>query len=131
VSAAVIRTDFSDPDAWAAIRRTITAPIAPYGFLADVRFVDDRANDGRTVDDLVRGFGDEPSDTYVIVADRTTFEHPEHPLIVVDLFEEIGRTFRALPAQIQSVENNLSLANMDFEDFSGSVDQDGIFRGFS
>jgi hypothetical protein len=30
-----------------------------------------------------------------------------------------------------SVENNLSIANMDFIDFAESVDEDGIFRGFS
>jgi uncharacterized protein DUF6924 len=28
------------------------------------------------------------------------------------------------------VENNLSLANMDFEEFADSVDADGVFRGF-
>ena len=39
-------------------------------------------------------------------------------------------SFRALPSVIHSVENNLSLANMDFEHFVGSVGSDGIFRGF-
>jgi hypothetical protein len=29
-----------------------------------------------------------------------------------------------------SVENNLSLANMDFEEFANAVDVDGLFRGF-
>jgi Domain of unknown function (DUF6924) len=29
-----------------------------------------------------------------------------------------------------SVENNLSIANMDFEDFADATDDDGIFRGF-
>jgi hypothetical protein len=35
-----------------------------------------------------------------------------------------------LPSQIQAIENNLSIANMDFEDFADSVDADGVFRGF-
>ena len=26
--------------------------------------------------------------------------------------------------------NNLSIANMDFDDFANSVDHDGVFRGF-
>jgi hypothetical protein len=30
-----------------------------------------------------------------------------------------------------SVENNLSLSNMGFEEFAESVDEDGVFRGFS
>jgi hypothetical protein len=29
-----------------------------------------------------------------------------------------------------SVENNLSLANMDFDEFADAVDAAGIFRGF-
>lgn len=28
------------------------------------------------------------------------------------------------------VENNLSLANMDYADFAANVDPDGILRGF-
>jgi len=51
-------------------------------------------------------------------------------VLVVDLFEERGRSFRALLSQVQSVENNLSLANMDFSEFAESVERDGVFRGF-
>jgi len=29
-----------------------------------------------------------------------------------------------------SVENNLSISNMDFSDFADSADADGVFRGF-
>jgi hypothetical protein len=29
------------------------------------------------------------------------------------------------------IENNLSIANMDFEEFGNAVGKDGIFRGFS
>jgi hypothetical protein len=29
------------------------------------------------------------------------------------------------------VENNLSLGNMDYNDFVRSLDRDGVFRGFS
>jgi hypothetical protein len=56
--------------------------------------------------------------------------HPEHPILVVDLFDEPGRTFRVVPSEMWSVENNLSIANMGFEDFVGAVDRDGVFRGF-
>jgi hypothetical protein len=35
-----------------------------------------------------------------------------------------------VPAQIQGIENNLSIANMDFDDFAGAVDSGGVFRGF-
>jgi uncharacterized protein DUF6924 len=29
-----------------------------------------------------------------------------------------------------SVENNLSIANMDFDEFADAVDQDGVYRRF-
>jgi hypothetical protein len=32
--------------------------------------------------------------------------------------------------QLWSIENNLSGANMDFEDFARAVDNDGVLRGF-
>jgi hypothetical protein len=57
--------------------------------------------------------------------------HSEHPVLIVDLFERSGREFRAIPSTVQSIENNLSLANMDFEEFAEAVDDDRIFRGFS
>jgi hypothetical protein len=46
------------------------------------------------------------------------------------LYEEPGRTFRVIPSEMWSVENNLSVANMDFYEFADNVDLDGVFRGF-
>jgi hypothetical protein len=48
----------------------------------------------------------------------------------VDLYESSGQEFRAVPSRVQSIENNLSIANMDFEEFAEAVDRDGVFRGF-
>ena len=48
----------------------------------------------------------------------------------MDLFEELGRTFRAIPSAIQSIENNLSITNMDFREFADNLDADGVFRAF-
>ena len=56
--------------------------------------------------------------------------HAEHLLLVLDLLAVPGRTFRAPPSQIQSIENNLSLPNMDFEEFAEATDEEGVFRGF-
>jgi hypothetical protein len=41
-----------------------------------------------------------------------------------------GREFRTIPSKIQGIENNLSIANMDFEEFANTVDERGVFRGF-
>jgi len=59
-----------------------------------------------------------------------TLTNAEHPILVVDLWETPGRTFRVIPARMWSVENNLSLANMDFHEFAESAGADGVFRGF-
>ena len=65
-----------------------------------------------------------------MVADRKTISDPDHRLLIIDRFTEPGREFRAVPSQIQSIENNLSIANMDFTEFADSADDDGVFRGF-
>jgi hypothetical protein len=51
-------------------------------------------------------------------------------VLVVNLFVPRGRSFRVVPAQLWSVQANLSLANMDWEEFADAVDDDGVFRGF-
>jgi uncharacterized protein DUF6924 len=38
--------------------------------------------------------------------------------------------FRVVASELCSVENNINLANMDWADFTQSVGEDGIFRGF-
>ena len=128
--ALVIRTDFSDQRAWDALRAAIGAPVGELGFLADVEFVDDRKYAALGTRQLLESFAEDGAHRFVIVADPTTMSHPEHPLLIVDLNTERGREFRAIPSAIQAIENNLSLANMDFAEFADSVDADGVFRGF-
>jgi hypothetical protein len=65
------------------------------------------------------------------VVDRATIAGADHPVLVVSLQRRHrGEHFRAVPSAVQSIENNLSLANMDWRDFADSVDADGVFRGF-
>lgn len=51
-------------------------------------------------------------------------------MLVIDLGEERGRSFRAIPSALQSVENNLSIANLDFVDFAEAAEatKDKILR---
>ena len=125
--ALVIRTDFSDDSAWNAVVSAIRQPVD--GFYAYVELVDDPAFRDLTVEQLVT-LRDDLSKSYTIVADGITMREAEHPLLVVDLIEELGRTFRAVPSAIQSIENNLSIANMDFREFANNVDADGVFGAF-
>jgi hypothetical protein len=66
----------------------------------------------------------------MFVADGVTMREGEHPVLVIDLADQPGRSFRVIPSEMWSVENNLSLANMDFDEFADAVDAAGIFRGF-
>jgi hypothetical protein len=70
------------------------------------------------------------SRSFLFVVDRHALEHPDHPILVVDLRAEPGRTFRVVPSAVWAVENNLSIANLDFADFADAVGPDGVFRGF-
>ena len=125
----VVRTDFSDEAAWDWLREEIVKPVGPDRFQAYVDFVDDRAYAGATPERLVAQFA-RNARPFLIVADSVAMAHPEHLLLVLDLLEVPGRTFRAPPSRIQGIENNLSIANMDFEDFATYTDDAGIFRGF-
>ncbi len=67
--------------------------------------------------------------TFIVIADSAAVSQPDYPLLVVDLSEDRNRPFRAVATQIASIENNLSIGNMGFEEFAGCVDKSGVFRG--
>ena len=127
----VLRTDFSDDATWEAIRDEVSMPVGVLGFQANVRFMDDREYDGVPSSEVPGLFRAGSNHAYVIIADQVTMTHADHALLILDLLEEVaGGQFRAIPSAIQSIENNLSLGNMDFEDFATAVNRDGVFRGF-
>ena len=126
--ALVVRTDFSDDAAWARVCREMEAPVGE--FRAYLSFLSDPAFAGLTVDDLTVLAQRGPYRTFLFVVDRVALTDPEHPILVLDLADEPGRTFRVVPSEMWGVENNLSIANMDYADFADSADGDGIFRGF-
>jgi len=125
----VLRTDFSDEACWRSICAEVLAETAD-GFRAYVDVVEDRALDGFRTDDVLATVGDDYRWGYLVVGDRLTMTQAEHPFLVLDLLDERGRSFRALPREIQAIENNLSIANMDFSEFADSAGSDGVFRGF-
>jgi len=126
----LVRTDLSDPEAWNQIMRLISEPEEEYGFQARVSFLSDAAYEGCTPEELLEAGRRGPYRSFLFFVDRDTFASPEHHVGVLDLQTEPGRVFRVVPSEMWSVENNLSLANMDFAEFADSVDSDGVFRGF-
>lgn len=66
----------------------------------------------------------------MFLADAVTMKDPGHPLLVVDLSDEPGRTFRVPVQWFPDISANLSIANMDCAEFADAADGSGIFRGF-
>jgi hypothetical protein len=129
----VIRTRFDSQQAWETVCGLIRAPqyFTSDPFYANVDPLDDIDFANLAPEDLVARVPGEFPHSFVLVVDAITVTHPEFPVLVIDLHADRGRSFRAIPSQIQSIENNLSIANMDFSEFADSVDEDGLFRGFA
>ena len=127
-NALLIRTDFSDQSAWQRLKAAASEPGDM--FIFNMEIVDDRANSGATVEQVMAALPEDYPHSFIVVADSTAISQADYPLLVVDLDEERGRQFRAVAAQVASIDNNLSIANMGFEEFADAVDGDGVFRGF-
>jgi hypothetical protein len=128
LSSIVIRADFSDDAAWQKVWEAINTPVGT--FEANLIAIEDRKYDGLTAERLPAILPKNFRHTFVFIVDRTALVEREHPVLVVDAYEEPGRFFRVIPSEVWGVQNNLKLANMDWEDFSESTDPDGVFRGF-
>jgi len=90
----------------------------------------DRDFDGTSTQQVLTLLRKDSNHTFMFIVDQETLARDDRPVLVIDLFVEPGRTFRVIPSAMWSVENSLSLANMDFAEFADSADEDGIFRGF-
>ena len=127
----LLRTSYADPAQWRQAWRQMTTE-TDEGFLANLLPIEDRALEDVTAEAALGLLPSTCEVSYVLIADRRTMSHDEHPVLVVDRREPPSRPpFRAAASAVQAVENNLSIANMDFSEFADSVDKDGIFRGFS
>ncbi|MFI5679088.1 DUF6924 domain-containing protein [Streptomyces cellulosae] len=129
LEALVVRTDFSADGAWDTLRAALYSPSRD-GFLANVALVDDRRYEGLMPDQALDLIPAEYRHPLLVLADSVAVASTELPLLVVDLRGERGRCVRVVAAELWGIENNLSGANMDFEEFAGTVGDDGVFRGF-
>ena len=92
--------------------------------------IDEPSLDGASWHDLrVSARGSDPRAAVLFVVDREAMIE-DHPIQVVDLSDEERPPFRCAANVLWSVDNNLNLANMDWEDFASAVDDDGVHRGF-
>ncbi|MER6442398.1 hypothetical protein ABT275_39705 [Streptomyces sp. NPDC001185] len=129
LEALVVRTDFSADGAWDALWAVLYSPSRD-GFLANVALVDDRRYEGLTPEQAIDLIHPAYRHPLLVLADSVAVTSTDLPLLVVDLRGGRGRCVRVVAAELWSIENNLSGANMDFEEFTSAVDDDGVFRGF-
>ena len=129
----IIRTDFDNEDAWKTVCELVRRPV-PDGFgeefFAYVTFVENSAFRDLSEQELLERVPDDYGHSFLMIVDKVTLGSAEYPILVMDLYDERGRSFRAIPVQIQGIQNNLSIANMDFAEFADSAGADGVFRGF-
>ena len=129
-SVPVLRADFSDDAVWEGVKGEISAS-TDEGFGADVEFVEDRALAGLDEAAVAGGYPHEYRHPVLFLVDAVAVSELEHPILVVNLNATVDvEPFRTLPRQVQSIQNNLSLANMDYIEFARSAGADGVFRGF-
>jgi len=122
-----VRTDFSDDKVWQEVRDSLVQEVD--GFRAYLDFVDDPQYESLGVDSLPEILPLRTHVTFIVLVDAEAISSPEHHVLVVDLTAG-PRSFRVIPSQLWGVENNLSTANMDWEEFAEHADLDGVFRGF-
>lgn len=129
----IVRTDYSDDAAWhsalEAAAHVYERPDFPRGGVL-LTSAESAELSGLSPQQVTAV----PRDGYLMclsVADSQTMKDRTLLFIDVDeVSEQMGRTFRTIPEEVEPIVANLSLANMDFHEFADSVDSDGVFRGF-
>jgi hypothetical protein len=125
----VVRTDYRDDSAWAAIRSQVLQETSD-GFRANVDIVEDATLADLGTDSVLAALPPDYQHGFLVIVDHDSITLPDHSVLVVDLQDPAHGGFRAIPSTVQQIENNLSIANMDFAEFAQSVDSTGVFRGF-
>ena len=136
----LLRVAFDDDAVWERVAAALTGRSAVGGWASRqeslVDDVADRRYEGVEVDRLAKAW---PADllAYAIVADERTMSEGDATgsiaavsVLYVDLSNERGRTFRTAVDQVAGVSMNLSIANVDFEEYANAAGPDGVFRGF-
>jgi hypothetical protein len=93
-----LRTDFTDDAAWVAVCDAIREPNEDE-FRAFVDCVSDSRYAGLTAEQLVTLSPQDGERSFAFLVDQRTLADPEHPVLVVDLYAEPGRTFRVIPRE--------------------------------
>jgi hypothetical protein len=126
----VLRTDFSNEKEWKTICGEIVTPNPEFGLIPNVVFASDTSFQDYTEEQLLSDSTSTYNHAFIFIVDKITMTDTEHPILCLGLKHNRGLKLRTMPSEMWGIENNLSISNMDFEEFSSAVDKDGIFRGF-
>lgn len=124
----LVRTDFTSDPAWQQVVDEAQRENED-GFQAGVYIISDPEFDHASWESVKAACPDDLGAAVLFIADSTALTSPDHPILVVDLLENRA-PFRCIPGELWSVENNLNIANLDWEDFADAADADGVYRGF-
>lgn len=129
-SSLLVRTTFADERAWLDVVSVVLTENDD-GFRAYVEVVDDPVWENVDLDRLREAvLAAENQAAVLFVVDQAALG-TDYPILVVDLDEVSHEPFRCVAHELWGIDNNLNLANMDWEDFAGNADPDSIFRGFA
>ncbi|QFR97717.1 hypothetical protein GBW32_13310 [Streptomyces tsukubensis] len=121
----LVRTDFTDDAAWAALLETVSRPAhtdPTENFLDQLTVVNDPAFAGATPEQVLAQVrhtpdkGDLVADV-VLIADSAALNEPGGPVLAVPLADDIGLTFRVAASSVGVMLPNLGLSNMDISDW--------------
>lgn len=101
------------------------------GFRTYVEVVDDNAWVGAEWEQVRRAaLATDEQAAVLFIVDSAALE-PGYPVLVVDLGDLAHEPFRCVASEVWGVDNNLNMANMDWEEFADMAESDGVFRDFA
>jgi len=126
----LVRTSFANAGAWSGALSVVQTE-SDDGFRAYVEVIDDSAWENAEWEQVRRAAlaADEQA-VVLFIVDSPALE-PDFPVLVVDLGALSHEPFRCIASELWAVDNNLNIANMDWEEFADMAEGDGVFRGFA
>lgn len=143
-AALIIRTDYSDEQAWTAVQAELMKSWGDGDFEPYVHIADDPKWAGCTSAQIVSAALADEELSVVFLADRDSMRGVPITLLAVAVlaredcdsdeeFEADGGEFRTVLAGVHEMHANLMIANLSFGDFKEAAEQDprGTFQGFA
>jgi hypothetical protein len=138
----VVRTDYSQEDTWQVVSDELMRPRGnDWQYESVVYVVSDPVWTGATPGEVQAAVAvsDDDEINVIFLTDATTMREPHHALLAVKMdgdeegdaeWVALGLPFRTEPRAVHDIHDNLSIGNMDFEEFAQAAREDpgGVLR---